>query len=98
MSLDVHSFLSTSLNLLMRMGGRRGFSGPYPILMIEKATSNGHGRADYEQPLRRGEIEGRYALEMARERLKGLGKAAVNDISPTFTFKTQDPVWCWSNC
>jgi len=46
-------------------GGRRGFSGPYPILMIEKATSNGHGCADYEQPLREGKIEGRYALEVA---------------------------------
>ena len=98
MSLDVHSFLSTSLNLLMRMGGRRGSSGPYPILMIEKATSNGHGCADYEQPLREGKIEGRYALEMAREWLEGLGKAAVKDISPMFTSKNQDPDRCLSNC
>ena len=98
MSPNAHSFLSTSLNLMMRMGGHRGSSGPYPIPMIEKATSNGHGRADYEQPLRGGKIEGRYALEMARERLEGLGKAAVKDISPTFTFKNQDPVWYRSNC
>ena len=28
----------------------------------------------------------------------GLGKAAAKDISPTFTFKNQDPVWCRSNC
>ena len=68
-SLGVHSFLSTSLNLLMRMGGRRGSSGPYPILTIEKATSNGCGCADYEQPLREGGIGGKYGLEMARERL-----------------------------
>jgi len=98
MSLDVHSFLSSSLNLLMRMGGRRGSSGPYPILMVEKATSNGHGCADYEQPLRKGKIEGRYALEMACERLDGLSKATVKDISPMFTSKNQDPIWCRSNC
>jgi len=98
MSLDVHSFLSTSLNLLMRMGGRRGSSGSYPILMIEKATSNDHGYADYEQRLREDEIDGRYALEMACERLEGLSKATVKDISRMFTSKNQDPVWCRSNC
>ena len=91
MSLDVHSFLSTSLNLLMRMGRRRGSSGPYPILMVEKATSNGHGCADYEQPLREGKIEGRYALEMACERLEGLSKATVKDISPMLRPKTKTP-------
>ena len=97
-SLGADLFLSTSLNSLTRMVGRRGSSGPYPILMIEKATSNGHRRADYEQPLREGKIEGGYALEVGRKGLEGLGKAVVNDISPTFTFKNQDPVWCRSNC
>jgi len=91
-SLDTDSFLSTSLNSLTWMVGRRGSSGPYPILMIEKATSNGHGYADYEQLLREGEIQGRYALEMACERLEGLSKATVKDISPMFTSKNQDPV------
>jgi len=90
MCLNAHLFLSTSLNSLMGMGGRRGSSGPYPILTIEKAMSNGHGCADYEQPLREGGIGGSYELEMARERLERLGKAAVKDISPTFT-KTKTP-------
>ena len=86
MSLEAPSFLSTSsTSSSMRMGGRRGSYGPYPILTIEEATSDGHGCADYDEPLREGEIGGRYALEMARERLEGLGKAAAKDVSPSST-------------
>jgi len=70
MSLNAHLFLLTLLNLLMRMGSRHGSSGPYPILTIEKATSNGCECADYEQPFREGGIGGKYGLEMARERLR----------------------------
>jgi len=61
MSLDAHSFLSTSLNSLM--GWVVG------VVLIGHATSNGHGCADYEQPLREGRIGGRYELEMVRGRL-----------------------------
>jgi len=61
------------------------------VVLIGHATSNGHGCADYEQPLPEGEIGGRYALKMARERLEGLGKAAAKINSPTFTPKNQDP-------
>jgi len=68
-SLGADLFLSTSLNSLTWMGGRRGSSRPYPILTIKKATSNGHGCADYEQPLREGGVGGRYVLEMIRGRL-----------------------------
>ena len=97
-SLGADLFLSTSLNSLTRMVGRRGSSGPYLILMIEKATSNDHGYADYGRPLREGGIEGRYALEMACERLEGLSNATVKDIPPMFTSKNQDPDRCLSNC
>jgi len=67
-SLDADSFLSTSIILLMGWGGRGGSCGPCDILTNEKATSNGHGCADYELPLREGGTGGRYQLEMAWER------------------------------
>lgn len=64
------------------MSGRRGPYGPYPILTIEEATSDGHGCTDYDEPLREGETSGGYALEMAHKRLEEHGNAA-KDVSPT---------------
>jgi len=40
MSLDAHSFVSTSLNSLMGMG--------VGVVLIDHATLNSHGCADYE--------------------------------------------------
>jgi len=85
MSLEAPSFLlSSSTSSSMQMGGRRGSYRPYHI-------SNGHGCGDYHELLREGEIGGRYALEMARERLEGLGEGAAKYISPTSTPKKPRP-------
>ena len=86
MSLKAPSFLSTSSTLSsMRMGGHRGSYGPYPILTIEEATSDGHGCADYDEPLREGEIGEDMHWRWPERGWKGWAKAAAMDVSPSST-------------